>query len=49
MDIPRGTTVTVHVQAEFDAVVPLLESFLDGLDLDSRQTRSIYEGIIGGT
>jgi Flp pilus assembly pilin Flp len=49
VDIPRGTTVTVHVQAEFDAVVPLLESFLDGLDLDSRQTRSIYEGIIGGT
>lgn len=49
VEIPRGTTVSVHVQTEFDAVVPLLESFLDGLNLDSRQTRSIYEGIIGGT
>ena len=46
-EIPNGSVISVEVQGTFNAVVPLLSGFLDGLTLDSTQTRSIYEGIIG--
>lgn len=48
-DIPDGSTVTVDVGGTFQAVTPLVGAFLDGVSLDSTQTRSIYEGIVGGT
>lgn len=47
-DIENGYTIDVEASATFDAVVPLLGSFLDGIDLTSEQTRSIFKGIIGG-
>lgn len=49
VDIPDGTVISVEVQGTFNGVVPIVGSFIDGLTLDSTQTRSIYEGIVGGT
>lgn len=49
VDIPKGTIISVQVQGSFNAVVPIVGNFIDGLSLDSTQTRSIYEGIVGGT
>ena len=47
VDIDSGSSITVEVEGTFDAVVPLLSGFLNNITLDSRQTRSIYEGIVG--
>lgn len=44
--IPAGTEISVTVTSQFDSVVPLLEVFLDGIDLDSTQTRQIFKGVI---
>lgn len=49
VDIPDGTVISVKVESTFNAVVPIVGNFIDGLGLDSTQTRSIYEGIVGGT
>lgn len=46
-DIDSGFTIEVEASATFDAVVPLLSSFLDGIDLSSTQTRSVYKGVVG--
>lgn len=48
-DISSGYTITVEVEGTFNAVVPILSGFLNNVTLDSTQTRSIYEGIVGGT
>jgi hypothetical protein len=48
-DIVSGTRVQVTVESEFQAVVPLLSSFLDGIDLDSFQSRTIYIGRLDPT
>lgn len=37
-----GSFVTVAVEADFDAIAPLVDIFLDGLALDSTQTRAIF-------
>jgi Flp pilus assembly protein TadG len=46
-DIDSGFTIEVEVVSEFNAIVPLTSSFLDGIDLSSRQTRSIFKGVVG--
>lgn len=37
-----GSFVTVEVEADFNAIAPLVDIFLDGLALDSAQTRAIF-------
>lgn len=49
VDIPDGSTVSVEVRGTYDSVTPLVGEFVDGVSLDSTQTRSIYEGIVGGS
>jgi Flp pilus assembly protein TadG len=46
-DIDSGFTIEVEATASFDAIVPLLSLFLDGIDLGSTQTRSIFKGVVG--
>ena len=46
-NIDSGFTVEVEASSTFDAVVPVLSSFIDGIDLTSRQTRSIFWGVVG--
>lgn len=48
-DIPSGSTVSVEVRGSFESVTPLIGGFIDGASLDSTQSRSIYEGIVGGS
>jgi Flp pilus assembly protein TadG len=45
--IDSGFSIEVAASAEFDAIVPLLSVALDGIDLDSTQTRSIFKGVVG--
>jgi Flp pilus assembly protein TadG len=47
-NIDNGFGVQVEVVGEFNAIVPLLSSFLDGIDLDSSQNRSVFKGVVGG-
>lgn len=47
LDIPSGTIISVEVEGTFNSVIPFVGSFLNGISLDSTQTRSIYEGIVG--
>lgn len=43
--VPSGSTVEVAITGvTFDAVVPILEIFFDGLTLDSTQSRIIFVG-----
>lgn len=46
-DIDNGFTIEVSANSTFDAVVPLLSAVLDGIDLSSTQTRSIFFGVVG--
>ncbi|HET9261280.1 MAG TPA: TadE/TadG family type IV pilus assembly protein [Acidimicrobiia bacterium] len=46
-DIDSGFNIEVTATASFDAVVPLLSVFLDGIDLSSTQTRTIFKGVVG--
>lgn len=48
-DLITGTEVTVTVSTEFDSVVPLVETFLDGAELESRQTRQVFKGLVEDT
>lgn len=45
--IDNGYTVRVTVDTEFNSIVPLLSSFLDGINLHSEQERGIFRGILG--
>lgn len=47
-NIDSGFTIEVEASGTFDAAVPLLSAFLDGLDMSSRQTRSVHTGVVGG-
>lgn len=47
--IQNGFTIEVEATSSFDAIVPLLSSFLDGIDLSSTQTRSVFKGVVGET
>ena len=44
--IPAGTEISVTVTSAFDSIVPIMEVFLDGIALDSTQTRQIFKGVI---
>lgn len=46
--IVSGTTVDVTITKDYEAVVPLLGQFIDGVTLDSTQSRSIHRGVVGG-
>ncbi|MGH8914483.1 MAG: TadE family protein [Acidimicrobiia bacterium] len=46
-DIDSGFSIEVEVNGTFDAIVPLLSRFLDGIELTSSQTRSIFKGVVG--
>lgn len=47
--VPSGSTVEVTVSGTYEAVVPIVAVFLDGVGLDSRQTRTIFvEEEVGG-
>ena len=48
-NIDSGFTIEVTASGTFDAVVPVLSSFLDGIDLSSTQTRSVFKGVVGET
>jgi Flp pilus assembly protein TadG len=47
-NIDNGFGVRVEVEGTFNAIVPLLSSFLDGIDLTSSQNRSVFKGVVGG-
>lgn len=47
IDVDSGATVTVHSEIAFDGVVPLLEQFLDGIVVESEQSRSVFKGVVG--
>ena len=46
-DIDNGFGVEVEVEGTFNAIVPLLSRFLDGIDLTSSQNRSVFKGVVG--
>jgi Flp pilus assembly protein TadG len=46
-NIDSGFGVEVRVAGTFNAIVPVLSSFLDGIDLTSAQTRSVFKGVVG--
>jgi Flp pilus assembly protein TadG len=46
-DIDNGFTIDVTVNGTFDAIVPVTSAVLDGIDLTSSQTRSIFKGVVG--
>ncbi len=48
VDISNGTIISVEADGTFNSVMPFIGDFLSNIQLDSTQTRSIYEGIIGG-
>jgi Flp pilus assembly protein TadG len=45
--ITSGSQVEVAVTRSYEAIVPMLGRFIDGVTLDSTQRRSIYQGVIG--
>jgi len=45
--IDNGFTIEIEVSGTFDAIVPVISTFLDGIDLTSSQTRSIFIGVVG--
>jgi Flp pilus assembly protein TadG len=47
VDIDNGFSITVEAAGTFNAIVPITSSFLDGIDLTSSQTRSIFKGVVG--
>jgi Flp pilus assembly protein TadG len=47
VDIDNGFTIEVEVSGTFNAIVPVISIFLDGIDLTSSQTRSIFKGVVG--
>jgi Flp pilus assembly protein TadG len=46
-DIDNGFTIEVEVSGSFNAIVPVMSTFLDGIELTSSQTRSIFKGVVG--
>jgi Flp pilus assembly protein TadG len=46
--VDSGFTIEVEASGTFDAVVPLLSSLLNDVDVSSTQSRSIFKGVVGG-
>lgn len=47
VDIDNAFTIEVEVVGSFNAIVPVTSAVLDGIELDSTQTRSIFKGVVG--
>ena len=47
--IVSGSTVEVTITKDYEAIVPLLGGFIDGITLDSTQTRGIHQGVLGAS
>ncbi len=47
--VVSGSRVEVSVTKSYESIVPMLGWFIDGIELDSTQTRSIYQGVVGAT
>ena len=47
--VRSGSRVEVTITKEYAAVVPIVGKFIDGVTLDSTQSRSIYQGVLGGS
>jgi hypothetical protein len=47
--IVSGSTVEVAITKDYEAIVPLLGRFIDGITLDSTQTRGIHQGVLGAS
>lgn len=45
--VVSGSRVEVAVTGSYEAIVPIVSGFLDGVTLDSTQTRSIHQGVVG--
>lgn len=45
--VVSGSTVAVTITKDYEAIVPLLGQFIDGITLDSTQTRGIHQGVLG--
>lgn len=43
-DIDPGTQIRVTVERAYDAIVPLVGGFVDGVPLDSTQSRAVHYG-----
>jgi Flp pilus assembly protein TadG len=46
--VVSGSTVEVSITKSYDSIVPMLGEFVEGVTLDSTQSRSIYQGVVGG-
>lgn len=46
--VVSGSVVEVSITKSYDSIVPLVGKFIDGVTLDSTQSRSIYQGVVGG-
>ncbi|HSJ27471.1 MAG TPA: TadE family protein [Acidimicrobiia bacterium] len=47
--IGSGSVIEVTVTKSYEAIVPFVGRFLDGITLDSTQSRSVYQGILGAS
>ena len=47
--VVSGSTVEVSITKDYEAIVPLLGGFIDGITLDSTQTRGIHQGVLGAS
>ncbi|MFP5333554.1 MAG: TadE/TadG family type IV pilus assembly protein [Acidimicrobiia bacterium] len=47
--VTSGSRVEVTITKSYEAVVPLIGKFIDGVTLDSTQSRSIYQGVLGAS
>lgn len=45
--VQSGSRVDVTITKDYESVVPLIGQFIDGVTLDSTQSRSIYQGVLG--
>lgn len=45
--VGSGSRVEVAVTRSYDAIVPIVGGFIDGTTLDSTQTRSVHQGVVG--
>lgn len=47
--VVSGSRVEVTITKNYDAIVPILGRFIDGVTLDSTQSRSIFQGVVGAS
>lgn len=47
--VRSGSRVEVTITKSYESVVPLIGQFIDGVTLDSTQSRSIHQGVLGAS